>query len=332
MNYALQIVSVALAVAAMTFLTGCSGESEDQPEKRVAESHESGSVMNTENDARPVEGTSFRGDPMYRLAVDPVKATKYQAMADQLEAKMQLSEDDFIQLGYQYYLLMQYRKAIDAYSRGLQQYPESFKLLRHRGHRYINVRELELAIADLQLALELYGEDREPVVEVNYNGDENGTYEHWIWYHIGLYHYLMQDFDKAAEAYTHCVETALNDTLRVGATDWLYNSYRKAGRDAEAQRAIDAIGDDVDANHEHPYFKRVMVYKGITDPATLIDIEKPAENWTGGDITTGYGVANWYAFNGDITTAQAIYDKILETPYWTAWAWTVTDREQALKH
>jgi len=90
---------------------------------------------------------------------------------------------------------------------------------------------------------------------------------------------------------------------------------------------LDRIPVDIDTNREHPYFKRVMLYKGEYSPSDILTVEKPAGNWTGGDITVGYGVANWYRFQGDAALADEIQEKILETPYWNAWAWVVTDRE-----
>ena len=97
----------------------------------------------------------------------------------------------------------------------------------------------------------------------------------------------------------------------------------------DAERVIAAIPADTDASPEYSYYKRVMLYKGLVEAADILDMDKPAGDWTGGDITTGYGVANWHKFNGDEETAQAIYDKILQSPYWSAWAYVVTDREQS---
>ena len=96
---------------------------------------------------------------------------------------------------------------------------------------------------------------------------------------------------------------------------------------AQAEEAIAAIPADLDTNQEHPYFKRVMVYKGEWDAREILDIDKPGADWTAGDITAGYGIGSWFRYNGDDETAELIHRKILETPYWNAWAWVVTDRE-----
>ena len=165
------------------------------------------------------------------------------------------------------------------------------------------------------------------MLEYNAGGEPSATYEHWVWYHIGLYNYLNENWEEAAAAYQKCYDTAISNGNRVGATDWLYNALMKGGMDAEAEAALDRIPVDIDTNREHPYFKRVMVYKGEYLPSDVLMIDKPAGNWTGGDITVGYGVGNWYRFQGNDAMADEIHEKILETPYWNAWAWVVTDRE-----
>lgn len=278
-------------------------------------------------DDRPVEGRSFAGDPLYRNPIAPDRLAELSAQAVLLEAKDSLTEDEYIELGRSYIAANRFRDTIELYTRGLQEHPESFRLLRHRGHRYINVRELDNAIADLNRAVELIGDAHTDVLEYNSNGEPSATYEHWVYYHIGLYHYLNENWAEAAAAFQKCVDTATANPVLVGATDWLYNAYQKGGMPEAAQAAIDAIPADLETNREHPYFKRVMVYKGEWEPGRFVNLDKPGEDWSGGDITVGYGIANWYRFNGDSDMAEEIHRKILRSPSWNAWAWVVTDKE-----
>ena len=312
-------------IAAAVVLTACSQE----PPAVASAPPDEASVAQEATETRPIEGMSFAGTPLYRNPVDAERLSELEALMRPLEAKSSLSENEYIELARLYIGANRFRDAVDLYSRGLVEHPESFKLRRHRGHRYINLRELDSAIVDLDEAVELIGSEHTDVLEYNQNGEPTATYEHWTWYHIGLYHYLNEDWTQAAAAYQKCVDTATSNSVLVGATDWLYNAYRKGGMDDEAAAVIGAIPADLDTNREHPYFKRVMVYKGELAPADVIDLGKPVDEWTGFDITAGYGIANWYAFNGDATTSETIHRKILETPYWNAWAYVVTDREYA---
>ena len=62
------------------------------------------------------------------------------------------SADAAIGLGRRHASLGQFREAIDVYTRALAKHPKDARLYRHRGHRYITVRELDKAVADLTRA------------------------------------------------------------------------------------------------------------------------------------------------------------------------------------
>lgn len=281
------------------------------------------------SEARPQEAVSFSGKPLYRYIIPEERLAETESRIAELEAKQKKSEEDYINLGYLYVNAGKYQGAIELYTRGLEEFPNSFKLLRHRGHRFINVRQLEKAIVDLEKALELLGKENSDVYQYRLSGERFGTYEHWIWYHIALYHYLNEDYAKAAEAYEICVTTATNNEVLIGAVDWLYNAYQKNGEPEKAVEALKYVPDDIESRQNYPYYQRVMLYKGLRNPNDIIDLDKPGEEWNGLDMTNGYGVGNWYKWQGDEETAQLIYDNILKTPFWGAWAYVVTDREQS---
>ena len=83
-----------------------------------------------------------------------------------------------------------YKKAIKIFSEGIEKFPEDARMYRHRGHRYISLRKLDLAIADLEKAAELIDgkEDRvEPDGIPNARGIPVSTTNRNIWYHLWLY-------------------------------------------------------------------------------------------------------------------------------------------------
>ncbi len=77
-------------------------------------------------------------------------------------------------------------------------------MYRHRGHRYITLREFDKAIADFNKAVELI-EGTDDIVEPdgapNAAGIPTSTLHTNIWYHLGLAHYLKGDFAAALLAY-----------------------------------------------------------------------------------------------------------------------------------
>jgi len=60
-----------------------------------------------------------------------------------------------IWLGRRLAYLGRFVDAIEVYSAGIKKFPRDARLYRHRGHRYLTLRQLDLAIADLQKAASL---------------------------------------------------------------------------------------------------------------------------------------------------------------------------------
>lgn len=272
---------------------------------------------------RPVEATSFDGQPHFRMAVPEERAAGVLEQIAALEEQAARGELDYVRQGELYASIGRFQDAIAAFGRGLDAYPDSYRLRRHRGHRLINVRQLDRAFADLSQAVELMPDAPDP--EIRLAGDAYGTYQHWIWYHVGLFHYLSADFDLAVEAYQNAVDTAPTEGLVIGSTDWLWNAAIRAGDPERAAMALARAPETLPDAVNQAYARRVQLYRGEVEPGDILDLDKP--EWTGGDITTAYGVANWYAFNGDDATARRIYERIVDTPFWSAWAYVAAERE-----
>jgi len=216
-----------------------------------------------------------------------------------------------------------FEEAIAVFSEGLERYPESFELLRQRGHRFISTRRFADALTDLQRAAELIeglaywvepdGEDNElpvPQTSIQFN-----TY-----YHLGLAHYLLRDWERAAEAYRRCqgwVPAEDYDGL-TACTDWLYMTLRRAGDVSAAATLLDAVprGLPDEAFVEGPsYYRRLRMYRGELAPEDLLKPDRGSQqihNLETIYATQGYGVGNWYLYNGDIPNARAILARILE--------------------
>jgi tetratricopeptide (TPR) repeat protein len=271
---------------------------------------------------RSVEAMSFEGQPIYRTQLPADLTADALEQIAGLEAQVSRSEMDYIRLGELNAGIGRFQDAIAGFSRGLEAYPDSYRLRRHRGHRLINVRELDRAIIDLAEALELMPET--PTPELRPGGDAYGAYQHWIWYHVGLFHYLSGDYARAADAYENAVLTA-EGGLVVGSTDWLWNAAMRAGDDARAAAALSRLPDEIPDSANRAYAQRVQLYQGLVEPADILDVDKP--EWTGGDITVAYGVANWHAFRGETEAADRIYRRIVDTPFWSAWAFVAAERE-----
>jgi len=260
------------------------------------------------------------------------------------EAQLALAEKNFndnpdsleniIWYGRRLAYLYRYKDAIGVYSDGLGKHPDSYELLRHRGHRFISIRNFEAAISDLQHAAFLIRNMTE--IEIEPDGQPNkinkplSSTQFNIWYHLGLAHYLTGDLDKAISAYKKCLEVSNNDDLLVAATDWLYMTYRKTGNDEAANELIDPIKRRMKIIENDSYHRRILMYKGLVKPESLVNIKESNDPDLGVKLATqGYGVANWYLYNGEIEKATQLFEKIVEGNSWSAFGYIAAEVDLA---
>ena len=127
-----------------------------------------------------------------------------------------------------------FRGAIEIFTEGIEKFPGDARMYRHRGHRYISIREFDRAIADLEKAAELIEgteNETEPDGLPNALNIPVSSLHGNIWYHLGLAYYLEQDWDNAYRAYTNGFDAGRNDDNRVSTTHWLYMIACRKGDD-----------------------------------------------------------------------------------------------------
>jgi len=279
---------------------------------------------------RKAEATSFLGRPLYAPEV-PEETRK--AMEESLAraaadfAKSPDSADAAIALGRRHAALGQFGEAIGVYTRALARHPKDARLYRHRGHRYITVREIDKAVADLTRAGELVsGQPDEPETDLDPSPRPSTTLQFSIFYHLGLAHYLKGDFAAAAKDYRRCLERASrSDDRLVSATDWLYMTLRRIGRKDEAVRLLEAIHPGLSPTQDRPYLNRLLMYKGVFTPEDLLR--------AGGDAVTretyGYAVGNWYFYEGRKDEARAVLERVAAGPAWPAFGHAAAEADLA---
>lgn len=225
------------------------------------------------------------------------------------------SEENTIWLGRRTAYLGKYDEAIDIYTKGLQQFPRSYKLYRHRGHRYISTRRFKQAVRDFQKAAELVKGrplETEPDGLPNAKNIPVSNTQFNIWYHLGLAYYLQKDFDNAAAAYRECLKWSNNDDCLVATTHWLYMTYRRNGDAAAAKKILEPIKEKMNIIEDRDYHNLLLMYKGIKTPESLWKMSSKKTNPS--DLTgpsVGYGVGNWYYYNGQKETAKEVFKRVL---------------------
>jgi tetratricopeptide (TPR) repeat protein len=280
----------------------------------------------------PLQAHSLSGVALYPMQLDAEQHQKLAANLNTARDQFAREPDDVashIWLGRRLAYLGRYREAIDVYSRALQRWPESHELYRHRGHRWVSVREFDKAIADLETATRLIEgvPDRlEPDGAPNEHNIPRSTSHSNIWYHLGLAYYLQGDFGNALRCYRACIEFCTNDDMLCATTDWLYMTLRRLGLDEEAARVLEPISADMEILENVSYHRRLLMYKGELEPDALLASDGASDL----DLATqGYGVGNWYLYNGDEARAKQILARVVQGSYWPAFGFIAAEADLA---
>jgi tetratricopeptide (TPR) repeat protein len=287
-----------------------------------------GVLANAQAAQRP-EATSLLGKPLYAAAPSREALVNLDA-ARRAWAEKARDPDTLIWFGRRAGYAQRFRDAIGIFSEGIALHPRDARMFRHRGHRYITVRQFDDAIADLQKGAALVKErpdEIEPDGQPNARGIPTSTLKTNIYYHLGLAHYLKGEFEQALAAYRSCQEHSKNPDMIVATSHWLYMTLRRLGRDADARRVLDSITADMDVIENGSYHKLLLMYKGKTDKELLASAKAGGLD----AVTTGYGVGNWHLYNGRRDQAMQILRDIVErhAGQWPAFGYIAAEAEIA---
>jgi len=255
-------------------------------------------------------------------------AERQLAEAEAALAKNPDSADALIWVGRRQAYLGRYVDAIDTFTRGIERFPADARFYRHRGHRYITTRQFAKAVDDFTKAVALTRgkpDEIEPDGQPNARNIPTSTLQTNIWYHLGLAHYLMGDFDAAARAYAEDLTISPNDDNLVAVTHWAYMTARRRGRHEEAKRLLAPITKDLAVIENTAYHRLLLMYKGEIPEAELMKTVDAGLEL----VTTGYGAGNWHFYNGRVAEARAIWKKILETDQKAAFGYIAAEAELA---
>jgi tetratricopeptide (TPR) repeat protein len=221
-----------------------------------------------------------------------------------------------------------YRRAIEIFSEGIEKFPADARMYRHRGHRYISIREFERAIADLEKAAELIEgteNETEPDGLPNALNIPVSSLHGNIWYHLGLAYYLKQDWDNAYRAYKNGFDAGRNDDNRVSTTHWLYMISCRKGDEAAALAALEIIDADMNVIENTAYYSLDLFYKGVITLEELLSVDDGSS--AGAAIL--YGAANWHYCDGQTAAADEMLRRVLELPGWASFGYIAAESDLA---
>lgn len=282
--------------------------------------------------AGDVEATSLLGEPLERTELPAdTQAAFEQNLA---EAEAQLAEnpdsaDALIWVGRRTAYLGRYREAIDVFSRGVEQFPDDPRFLRHRGHRYITTRQIDRAVDDLAKAYAMIqgSEDEvEPDGMPNAQGVPTSTLHSNIRYHLALGHVLRGEFEQALPLYQEDVDKAGNPDMRTASSYWLYLTLRRLGRDEEARAVVADLPPFEDLIENFDYHRLLQAF---ANAGQFEDGDDGPDTLDLSGATVGYGLATFDLVEGREQEAYAEYRRILEEPQWAAFGYIAAEAELA---
>ncbi len=203
-------------------------------------------------------------------------------------------------------------QAVAIYTEGLRHHPDEPRLLRHRGHRYISLRDFPRAIADLDRARRLVAgkpDEVEPDGQPNARGIPTGTLHSNIRYHLALAYFVTGEFARALPVWAEDARVAPNVDQRVAATYWWVLTLAHLGRPDEARTALAPVRADWDVIENGSYHRLLLWMKGeLAESALLPAGATPLERQT-----IGNGIGQWHLANGRRAEARRAFDAVLAT-------------------
>jgi tetratricopeptide (TPR) repeat protein len=281
-----------------------------------------------------VEAVSFLGDTLRTLPLSAETRARYERQLAEARAAYErtpTNADSIVWFARRLAYLGRIREAIDVYTKGIALHPTDPWLYRHRGHRYISVRELDLAITDLERAAELVRgkpDQVEPDGQPNARNTPIGTLHSNINYHLGLAYYLKGDFEHALPVYRREMASAKNDDRRVSIGHWLYMSLRRLHRDADAAQVLVPMRRDMGVIENAAYHRLMLMYKGELSPDSVLAVG-PNGEMSVTDATAAYGIGSWHLYNGRRVDAERIFRRIIGGGQWGAFGYIAAEVELA---
>ena len=290
----------------------------------LAPSVEAGSIQ----DQKPQDDYFVRPAP----SASAEARKEMEARLDEARRRYEAHPNDpgaIIWLGRRLSYLGRFREALDVYGEGIKKFPRDARFYRHRGHRYITVRKLDLAIADLKTAAKLIKgkpDEVEPDGQPNVRNIPTSTLQFNIWYHLGLAYYLTGQNKQALDAYRECLKVSKNPDALSATTHWLYMTLRRLNRDAEAAKVLEPISKGMDIIENAGYHRLLLMYKGLISSDKLLE-EALKQESSAGSYSILYGIGNWHLYNGRRDEALKIFQRMVSGHQWTSFGYIAAEAD-----
>ncbi len=221
-----------------------------------------------------------------------------------------------------------YREAIRIFTEGIDRFPDDPRMYRHRGHRYITIREFERAILDFEKASSMVAgkdDEMEPDGMPNPLNIPVSTLHSNIYYHLGLARYLHGDLSGALQAWDSDMALEVNDDMTVATMHWIYMALIELGQKEEALARLGLITKNMQVIENDAYYQLCLFYKGILGHE---DMAGNGHSAVMGDAML-YGLGNWHLYHGEREHALQYFQQIIDRGSWASFGYIAAEVKMA---
>lgn len=270
--------------------------------------------------ASAAPGQTFIGTPLREPAWSPDVKTRLEKDLEIAQATFDVAperEDSWIWLGRRLGYLARYPEAIDVFTRGLETFPDSYRLLRFRGRHLARDRQFERALTDYRRAAELVEDVQdsfEPDGIINPRNQFLGTYRSNIHYYLGQTSFAVGDYETMLSEMERALAEQLgySDDRLISTVFWRYVAHRKLGQHAEARQIVNSVPEDLEMVENFTYYESVLFFKGARTRDEVL---------SGADNLIRFAVAIEHHFQGEQDLAEDMWRDVVENSaqgFWPA--------------
>jgi hypothetical protein len=114
--------------------------------------------------------------------------------------------------------------------------------------------------------------------------------------------------------------------MRVATTYWHYMTLRRSGKANEAAKLLTPFAGEIELIENTDYLQLIRLNRNEAKPEDLLSTIRGEAN-TLGSASLGYGIGNYFLYNGDKEKAMTIFRKITDGDQWASFGYIAAEAE-----
>lgn len=282
-----------------------------------------------------VEARSLLGEPL--VSPEPAAAEREKRESDLEIARENWEKHPEDPLSWVWYgrrlaYAGRYRDAVRIYTQGLDRFPDDPRLLRHRGHRWITLREFERAEDDLERAAKLARgrpDEPEPPGTRDPRRTALDSLHRNIHYHLALARFLQGKHAASLDAWRLALAEANDAESRVAVLAWTCATYARLGHDERSTEVLADWGPSDAVVENGAYQDLCRFYHGDL-PLEELEVRAFASAEKNNDAATiGFQLGSWLLAHGETERARELFERVRNAAPWPAFGVIAAEAELA---